>query len=242
MQRSDNRAPDQLRPMKFTPSWAAHAEGSCLIEAGLTKVLCTATIEENVPPWMRNTGKGWVTGEYGMLPRSTNSRKPRDAAKGKQDGRSIEIQRLIGRSLRSVVDMTALGERSVILDCDVLQADGGTRCAAITGAWVALHEAISKLIASGVLAGNPITSNVAAVSVGVVGGVPMLDLPYVEDSNAEVDMNVIMDGAGNLIEVQATGEKRPFSRGELEALLGLAESGIAQLIAMQNATSESFQA
>lgn len=235
MQRTNNRAFDQLREMKFTTSWAQHAEGSCLIEAGATKVLCTATIEDNVPPWMRNTGKGWVTGEYGMLPRSTHTRKPRDAAKGKQDGRSIEIQRLIGRSLRSVVDMKVLGERQVILDCDVLQADGGTRCAAITGAWVALQQAINKHIAKGVLTTNPITSNVAAVSVGLIHSTAILDLEYIEDANAEADMNVVMDGTGKLIEVQATGEQRPFSRGELNALLDLAQDGIAQLIELQNA-------
>jgi ribonuclease PH len=238
MLRSDKRAPDELRAMKFTTSWSRHAEGSCLIEAGATKVLCTASVEENVPPWMRNTGKGWVTGEYGMLPRSTHSRKPRDAAKGRQDGRSIEIQRLIGRSLRSVVDRQALGERQIVLDCDVLQADGGTRCAAITGAWVALQEAISKLLARGVLTANPITSNVAAVSVGLLGGEPLLDLAYDEDSRAEADMNVVMDGSGRFIEVQATGEQRPFSRDELNALLDLAQSGIAQLIAYQNSCFE----
>jgi ribonuclease PH len=235
MLRIDNRAPDELRTLKLTTSWSHHAEGSCLIEAGATKVLCTASIEENVPPWMRNTGKGWVTGEYGMLPRSTHTRKPRDTAKGKLDGRSVEIQRLIGRSLRSVVDLKALGERSIVLDCDVLQADGGTRCAAITGAWVALHQALDQLIVRGALTSNPLNSNVAAVSVGLLEGVPLLDLAYGEDSRAEADMNVVMDGNGQLIEVQATGEQRPFSRDELNALLDLAQAGIAQLIQLQNA-------
>jgi ribonuclease PH len=235
MLRLDNRALEELRAVKMTPSWSRHAEGSCLVELGNTKVLCTASIEEKVPPWMKNSGKGWVTGEYGMLPRSTHSRKPRDAAKGKLDGRSIEIQRLIGRSLRSVVDMRVLGERQVILDCDVLQADGGTRCAAITGAWVALSEAIAKLVARGVMAQSPIKSNVAAVSVGLLaGGHRVLDLAYEEDSGAEADMNVVMDGTGGLIEVQATGEQRPFSREELNALLDLAQAGISQLVALQN--------
>ena len=241
MQRLDNRAFDELREVKMTPSWSRHAEGSCLIEIGNTKVLCTASIEEKVPPWMRNTGKGWVTGEYGMLPRSTHSRKPRDAAKGKLDGRSVEIQRLIGRSLRSVVDMKTLGERQVILDCDVLQADGGTRCAAITGAWVALSEAIAKTMASGALGENPIQSNVAAISVGLLSeGRQVLDLNYEEDSSAVADMNVVMDGTHQLIEVQATGEERPFSREELNALLDLAQAGIATLIEKQNAALQDF--
>lgn len=241
MLRSDSRALDQLRTIKMTPSWARHAEGSCLIELGQTKVLCTASIEPNLPPWLRDSGKGWVTAEYGMLPRSTHSRKARDAAKGKQDGRSIEIQRLIGRSLRAVVDLKSLGERSIILDCDVLQADGGTRCAAITGAWVALQEAIAKQLQRGVMDKNPVRSNVAAVSVGLSsGGNALLDLAYDEDSNAEADMNVVMDGARNLIEVQATGEQRPFTRQELTTLLDLAESGISMLIAKQNATVEIF--
>ena len=243
MLRLDNRSPDELRPLKLTPSWSRYAEGSCLIEIGATKVLCTASIEDNVPPWMRNTGKGWVTGEYGMLPRSTHSRKPRDASKGRLDGRSVEIQRLIGRSLRSVVDMKLLGERQVILDCDVLQADGGTRCAAITGAWVALQEAIGKLVTRGVMDVNPVQSNVAAVSVGLLAdGHQVLDLAYEEDSSAEADMNVVMDGNGQLIEVQATGELRPFSREELNALLDLASAGISTLIAAQNAAVNSLTA
>jgi len=242
MLRSDSRALDQLRIVNMTPSWARHAEGSCLIELGLTKVLCTASIETYVPPWLRDTGKGWVTAEYGMLPRSTHTRKQRDASKGKADGRSIEIQRLIGRALRSVVDLKALGERQIILDCDVLQADGGTRCAAITGAWVALQEAILKQMQRGAMDKNPLRSNVAAVSVGLgAGGNLLLDLAYDEDSNAEADMNVVMDGNGNLIEVQATGEQRPFTRQELNALMDLAENGIATLIAKQNAAVAVFQ-
>lgn len=241
MSRSDGRAFDELRSMKFTTSWSRHAEGSCLVEAGVTKVLCTATIEDNVPPWLRGSGKGWVTAEYGMLPRSTHSRKPRDGARGRTDGRGVEIQRLIGRSLRSIVDLQLLGERQIILDCDVLQADGGTRCVAITGAWVALQEAISKQLATGSMEVNPIRSNVAAISVGLVAGQPMLDLAYEEDSTAEADMNVVMDGANNLIEVQATGEQRPFSRDELTALLDLAAGGIHSLVAFQNAAVERLQ-
>lgn len=237
MTRFDNRRPDELRIVQLTRSWARHAEGSCLIELGATKVLCTASIEEKVPPWMRNSGKGWVTAEYGMLPRSTHSRKSRDGRKRSgADGRSVEIQRLIGRSLRAVVDMEALGERQVIVDCDVLQADGGTRCAAITGAWIALREAFSQLEEEGLLEKNPLTYNVAAISVGIVDGVELLDLPYEEDGRAEVDMNVVMNSAGELIEVQATGESQTFSREQLNRLLDLAEAGIIQLIGLQNAT------
>lgn len=236
MIRSDNRCPDELRNVQLTRSWARHAEGSCLIELGATKVLCTASIEETVPPWMRNTGKGWVTAEYGMLPRSTHSRKTRDGRKrAGADGRSVEIQRLIGRSLRAVVDMEALGERQVIIDCDVLQADGGTRCAAITGGWIALREALLQLEEEGLLEKNPLTHNVAAISVGLVDGAELLDLPYEEDGRAEVDMNVVMNSAGELIEVQATGEGQTFSRKQLNRLLDLAETGIIQLIGLQNA-------
>lgn len=236
MLRSDKRRADQLRPIKLTPAWARHAEGSCLIEIGATKVLCTASVEENVPQWMRNSGKGWVTAEYGMLPRSTHSRKPRDAGRSRPDGRGVEIQRLIGRSLRAVVDMRALGERQIVVDCDVLQADGGTRCAAITGGWVALSQAILTLQNKGILDKNPLTGNVAAISVGLVAGQAVLDLPYHEDSNAEVDMNVVMDGGGQLIEVQATGENTTFSRAQMNELLDLAESGIRELIELQNMT------
>jgi len=236
MLRSDKRRADQLRPIKLTPAWARHAEGSCLIEIGATKVLCTASVEENVPNWMRNSGKGWVTAEYGMLPRSTHSRKPRDAGRSRPDGRGVEIQRLIGRSLRAVVDMRALGERQIVVDCDVLQADGGTRCAAITGGWVALSQAILTLQNKGILDKNPITGNVAAISVGLVSGQAVLDLPYHEDSNAEVDMNVVMDGSGQLIEVQATGENTTFSRAQMNELLDLAEIGIRELIELQNMT------
>lgn len=238
MLRSDKRRADQLRPIKLTPAWARHAEGSCLIEIGATKVLCTASVEENVPPWMRNSGKGWVTAEYGMLPRSTHSRKPRDAGRSRPDGRGVEIQRLIGRSLRAVVDMRALGERQIVVDCDVLQADGGTRCAAITGGWVALSQAVLTLQNKGILDRNPLTGNVAAISVGLIAGQAMLDLPYHEDSNAEVDMNIVMDGTGQLIEVQATGENSTFSRAQMNELLDLAESGIQELIELQNMTLE----
>lgn len=234
MLRSDKRRADQLRAIKLTPSWARYAEGSCLIEIGATKVLCTASVEENVPQWMRNTGKGWVTAEYGMLPRSTHSRKPRDSGRSRPDGRSVEIQRLIGRSLRAVVDMRLLGERQIMVDCDVLQADGGTRCAAITGGWVALNQAVLSLQNKGILDKNPIVTNVAAISVGIIAGQSVLDLPYHEDSNAEVDMNVVMNGTGQLIEVQATGESRTFSRAQMNEMLDLAESGIHELIELQN--------
>ncbi|RYG72146.1 ribonuclease PH [bacterium] len=233
--RSDSRTPDQLRPLTLTPNWSKNSDGSCLIEVGETKLICTASIENFVPQWMKGSGKGWVTAEYGMLPGSTQKRKSRDGARGKFDGRTIEIQRLIGRSLRAGVDMTLLGERMITLDCDVLQADGGTRCAAITGAWVALHFALTKLMAEGKLETMPLASPVAAVSVGVVDGTPLLDLCYVEDSRAEVDMNVIMNGQGRLIEVQASGEGNTFTRDELTTLLDLAEGGIQQLVAAQQA-------
>ena len=235
MIRFDQRRADELRTVVLTPSWSRHAEGSCLIEIGATRVLCTASVEENVPPWMRNSGKGWVTAEYGMLPRSTHSRKARDGSRFKPDGRGVEIQRLIGRSLRAVVDMQLLGERQITIDCDVLQADGGTRCAAITGGWVALQHAVAGLLQKGLLAENPLRQNVAAISVGLVEGRAVLDLPYEEDSKAEVDMNVVMDGSGQLIEVQATGEGRTFSRAEMDALLNLAEKGIGELVVLQNA-------
>jgi len=233
MPRSDNRADDALRPVRLTRGWAKHAEGSCLIEFGDTKVLCTASVDNNVPPWLRNSGSGWVTAEYGMLPRATGTRNQRDGSRGKPDGRTIEIQRLIGRSLRAVIDMKALGERSIVLDCDVLQADGGTRTAAITGAWVALCEALAKLKHGGALRAWPLQDQVAAISVGIVGGHQLLDLRYVEDSRASVDMNVVMTARGQLIEVQATGEGATFSREELNGLLTLSQIGIGELCQMQ---------
>lgn len=234
--RSSQRQADQLRPVRITRDFTRHAEGSVLIEFGDTRVLCTASVEESVPPFLRGKGQGWLTAEYGMLPRSTHTRSAREAARGKQSGRTQEIQRLIGRSLRSVVDMTALGERQIIIDCDVLQADGGTRTASITGACVAVHDALNRLVANGTLAANPMRDMVAAVSVGVVDGVPVLDLDYPEDSACDTDMNVVMTGKGGFIEVQGTAEGHPFSRAELNALLELAERGIAQLVEMQKQT------
>jgi ribonuclease PH len=235
MTRADGRAPDELRPVVMTPGFISSASGSVLIEVGRTRVICTAMVEESVPGWMRGRGTGWVTSEYGMLPGSTDSRKQRDASRGKQDGRTVEIQRLIGRSLRSVIDFTALGERTVWIDCDVIEADGGTRCASICGGYVALHLALSDLVDAGKLPAMPLTDSVAAVSVGIVDGVPLLDLPYVEDSRAEVDMNVVMSGKGELIEVQATAEKTPFAKASLDRLLELAAGGIATLAAEQAA-------
>ena len=204
-----------------------------LIQVGQTRVLCTASVETSVPPFLRGKGQGWVTAEYGMLPRATHTRSAREAAKGKQTGRTQEIQRLIGRSLRAVTDLAALGERQITLDCDVLQADGGTRCAAITGAWVALHDACAKLVAEGVLPSNPVREHVAAISVGIVDGKPVLDLDYAEDSNCDTDMNVIMTGTGGIVEIQGTAEGTPFSRAELTALVDLADAGIRQLVAAQ---------
>ncbi len=227
--------PDQLRALKITRHFTCHAEGSVLVEFGNTKVLCTASVEESVPPFMRGKGSGWVTAEYGMLPRSTHTRSAREAAKGKQSGRTQEIQRLIGRSLRAVTDLAALGERQITLDCDVLQADGGTRCASITGACVALHDALATLVASGKLAANPLRELVAAVSVGIVAGQPRLDLDYPEDSACDTDMNVVMTASGGLIEVQGTAEGVPFSRAELDALLALATQGINDIIQTQRA-------
>ncbi len=212
MTRVDGRAADQLRPVKLTPGFISSASGSVLIEVGRTRVICTAMVEESVPGWMRGRGTGWVTSEYGMLPGSTDSRKPRDASRGKSDGRTIEIQRLIGRSLRSVIDFPMLGERTIWIDCDVIEADGGTRCAAICGGYVAMHLALSDLVGDGRLAAMPLSDSVAAVSVGIVDGEPLLDLAYVEDSRAEVDMNVVMSGSGALIEVQATAEQTPFAK------------------------------
>lgn len=230
-----NRTSEQLRPLKITRNYTCHAEGSVLVEFGNTKVLCTASVEESVPPFMRGKGTGWVTAEYGMLPRSTHTRSAREAAKGKQSGRTQEIQRLIGRSLRAVVDLAALGERQITLDCDVLQADGGTRCASITGASVALHDALNTLVASGKLTANPLHELVAAVSVGIVNGEPRLDLDYPEDSACDTDMNVVMTASGGLIEVQGTAEGAPFSRTELDILLALATQGINDIIRAQSA-------
>jgi len=235
MTRADGRAADALRPLKMMPGFISSATGSVLIEQGSTRVICTAMVEESVPMWMRGRGTGWVTSEYGMLPGSTGDRKPRDASRGRVDGRAIEIQRLIGRSLRSVVDMRGLGERTVWIDCDVIQADGGTRCAAICGGYVALHLALQRLVDARRLERLPLTDSVAAVSVGIVAGQPLLDLAYVEDSRAEVDMNVVMSGGGGLIEVQATGEQMPFGRASLDELLELAAGGIDQLSAAQQA-------
>ena len=234
--RPSGRAPDQLRTIILETGFSRHAEGSCLAKFGDTHVLCTASIEDRVPPFLRNSGKGWVTAEYGMLPRSTHTRTDREAAKGKQSGRTHEIQRLIGRSLRSVTDLVGMGERQIKIDCDVLQADGGTRTASICGAYVALHDALTRLVQKGTLRANPLTEAVAAISVGVVDGVCMLDLPYEEDSRAEVDMNVVMTSSGRFIEVQGTAEGMPFSKAELDEMLSLAEHGIAQLLDLQTAT------
>lgn len=233
--RPSERRPDQLRPVTLEVGVNRYAEGSCIVAFGHTKVLVTATVEESVPGWMRNKGSGWVTAEYGMLPRATHTRGRREAAAGKQSGRTQEIQRLIGRSLRAVVDLKALGERQVILDCDVIQADGGTRTAAITGAWVAMTSALDYLRAEGVLKSDPITDQVAAVSCGVFDNQPVLDLDYEEDSNAEADSNFVLTGGGSIVEIQATGEKRGFSRLEFERLFALAEGGCAELFALQRA-------
>jgi ribonuclease PH len=232
-QRTGNRAADQLRPVRITRGFTIHAEGSVLIEFGQTRVLCTASVEEKVPPHKRGSGEGWVTAEYGMLPRATHTRGDREAARGKQSGRTQEIQRLIGRSLRSVFDLKLLGERTIQLDCDVLQADGGTRTAAITGAFVAARDAVGKLMQSGKLAQSPITGEVAAVSVGIVEGTPLLDLEYVEDVACDTDMNVVMTGVGHYVEVQGTAEGVAFTRTEMDQLLRLAEKGIAELVGLQ---------
>jgi ribonuclease PH len=231
--RPSSRRPDELRSLTITRGYTMHAEGSVLVAFGNTKVLCTASVEESVPGFLKGRGKGWVTAEYGMLPRSTHTRSAREAAKGKQSGRTQEIQRLIGRSLRAVTDLAVLGERQITLDCDVLQADGGTRCASITGACVALHEACNKLVAAGKLAANPMRDFVAAVSVGIYEGKPVLDLDYDEDSACDTDMNVVMTGSGGLVEVQGTAEGAPFSRAEMEALLDLATAGISTIISAQ---------
>jgi len=232
-ERSAGRSADALRPVSLQRGYTKHAEGSVLVCFGDTKVLCTASVEEKVPPFKRGSGQGWLTAEYGMLPRATHTRSDREAAKGKQSGRTQEIQRLIGRSLRTVFDLGALGERTISLDCDVLQADGGTRTAAITGAFVAAHDAIAVLLAQGKLTQSPIRDFVAAVSVGVVQGVPLLDLEYTEDSACDTDMNVVMTGSGGFVEVQGTAEGAPFSRAEMNALLALADKGIRELIALQ---------
>jgi ribonuclease PH len=231
--RSDNRALDQMRPVKITSDFIRTAEGSCLIEVGNTRVICTATIEESVPNWMRNSGKGWITSEYGMLPRSTLTRTPREASRGRVGGRTHEIQRLIGRSMRAVVDLAALGERTVWMDCDVIQADGGTRTASITGAFVALASAVCKLVEAGTLKKIPLRDYVAATSVGIVDGAIMLDLAYEEDSRAEVDMNLVMTGQGRFVEVQATAEQQPFTDTQLAEMTALARRGCGELVEMQ---------
>ena len=232
-QRPSQRKASELRPVTITRSFTKHAEGSVLIEFGDTKVLCTASILEKVPPHQRGSGEGWVTAEYGMLPRSTHTRSDREAARGKQSGRTQEIQRLIGRAMRSVFDLKVLGERTIHLDCDVLQADGGTRTAAITGAYVAARDAVNLLLKNKVISSDPILDSVAAISVGIYQGVPVLDLDYAEDSACDTDMNIVMTGKGGMIEVQGTAEGAPFSRAELEALLNLAEAGIEELSSLQ---------
>jgi len=231
--RPSNRAPDEMRPVTLTSNYTMHAEGSVLVEFGNTKVLCNASVEERVPGFLRGQGKGWVTAEYGMLPRSTTERMGREAARGKQGGRTMEIQRLIGRSLRAVMDMQKLGERTVTVDCDVIQADGGTRTASITGGFVALAEAIQKMLADGVIKESPLTGSVASVSVGIYKGTPELDLDYPEDSNAETDMNIVMTGSGEFIEVQGTAEGHPFSEEEMHQMFALAKKGIGELSAQQ---------
>ncbi|TAK73958.1 MAG: ribonuclease PH [Aquabacterium sp.] len=232
-QRPNGRRADALRPLTITRRYTKHAEGSVLIAFGDTKVLCTASVEEKVPPHKRGSGEGWVTAEYGMLPRSTHTRSDREAARGKQSGRTQEIQRLIGRSLRAVFDLKALGERSIHLDCDVIQADGGTRTAAITGAYVAAQDAVSWLLAQGKITASPIRDSVAAISVGIVEGTPLLDLEYIEDSACDTDMNVVMTGSGGFVEVQGTAEGVPFSSAEMDQLLALADAGIRDLVAAQ---------
>ena len=233
IQRPSGRAPGELRPVRLTRRFTRHAEGSVLVEFGETRVLCTASVEERTPPWLRNSGRGWVTAEYGMLPRATHTRNDREAARGRQGGRTLEIQRLIGRALRAAVDLEALGERRVIVDCDVLQADGGTRTAAITGGYVALADAVAGLVKGRLVRRNPLFGQVASVSVGIYRGTPVVDLDYREDAEAETDMNVVMNEAGAFIEVQGTAEGHAFHRGELDALLDLAEAGIRDLLAHQ---------
>jgi ribonuclease PH len=231
--RADGRRADEIRPLTFDVDFISSATGSVLVTAGATRVICTAMVEESVPGWMRGQGTGWITAEYGMLPGSTSTRKARDAARGRLDGRTVEIQRLIGRSLRAVVDRSRLGERTVWVDCDVIQADGGTRCAAISGGYVAVHRALARLVTDGRLEELPLSDTVSAVSVGVIDGTPLLDLPYAEDVRAETDMNVVMTGDGRFVEVQGTAEGAPFGRGDLDALLALAEHGIREIRALQ---------
>src|SRR5688572_5561578 len=231
--RPSGRAPDQMREVRFEPNFTRHAEGSCLVSFGDTQVLVTASVEDKVPPFLRGKGQGWVTAEYGMLPRATHTRGDREAARGKQSGRTQEIQRVIGRAMRCVFDLRALGERTIVLDCDVLQADGGTRTAAITGAWVAAHDAVTWLLEQKKIAASPLRDQVAAVSVGLVQGTPVLDLEYIEDAACDTDMNVVMTGAGGFVEVQGTAEGVSFSRGEMDLLLGLADKGIRELLAAQ---------
>ena len=231
--RSFDRAADGLRPLTLTPNVSRHAEGSCLVECGHTKVLCTASLEERTPPWLRDTGKGWVTAEYGMLPRATNSRNPREAARGKQSGRTQEIQRLIGRSLRAVTNLALLNEKQILIDCDVLEADGGTRTASITGAYVALHLACQQMMKEGRLVQMPLTQSVGAISCGICNGVPLLDLDYGEDSNADVDANFVMMGKGQIVEIQATGEEHAFPVEQFNELLALAQKGIAEIAEKQ---------
>ncbi|MEM5452153.1 MULTISPECIES: ribonuclease PH [Paraburkholderia] len=238
IQRPSGRAADQLREVRITRNYTKYAEGSVLVEFGDTKVLCTASVSESVPPFLRDKGQGWLTAEYGMLPRATHTRSDREAARGKQTGRTQEIQRLIGRAMRAVFDLEALGARTINIDCDVLQADGGTRTASITGAFVAAHDAVSKLLATGRIERSPISDYVAAISVGVYDGVPVLDLDYDEDSQCDTDMNIVMTGSGGMVEVQGTAEGAPFSREELNALLDLAQSGIRSLIEKQKAALE----
>jgi ribonuclease PH len=233
--RASGRREDELRPVRLTRGFTRHAEGSVLVELGETRVLCTASVEERQPAHLRDTARGWVTAEYGMLPRATHTRSDREAARGRQSGRTLEIQRLIGRSLRAVTDLDALGPRTVQIDCDVLQADGGTRTAAINGGFVALHDACTRLLGAGRIATLPLRDFVAAISVGMHGGIALLDLDYAEDSNCETDMNVVMTGGGGLVEVQGTAEGRPFARADLDAMLGLAEKGIAKLVGEQRA-------
>jgi len=237
--RPSGRTPDQLRPVNFVIDYTKHAAGSVLAEFGDTRVLCTASVENRVPIWLRGGGKGWVTGEYGMLPGSTNNRAAREAARGKQSGRTQEIQRLIGRSLRAATNMKALGEKTVTLDCDVLQADGGTRTAAISGAYVALQIAMNRLCARGEIKSNPIHGQIAAISVGIYKGTPVLDLDYAEDSQAETDMNVVMNDAGRFVEVQGTAEGHAFNRDEFDQLLSLADKGVAEILQLQTSAVES---
>ena len=236
--RPSKRAPDEIRKVTLEKGFSRHAEGSCLVKCGNTHVLCTASLEERVPPWLRGGGTGWVTAEYGMLPRSTGSRMRREASAGKQSGRTVEIQRLIGRSLRAVVDMEKLGERQITIDCDVLQADGGTRTASITGGWVALNQCIEWMMARGMLETSPIKDQVAAISCGIYQGTPVSDLDYAEDSNADTDANFVMTGSGAIVEIQGTAEADPFSETEFLNLMALARKGIGELVGLQRATIE----